>query len=79
MEWYRPGAIVLQCGADSLAGDKLGMFNLSMKGELLIGYNIAHYAYNHTLRAQAMLTASSSSRASMFPSFLSEVEGTQSR
>src|SRR5947207_12744119 len=32
MEWYRPGAIVLQCGADSLAGDKLGCFNLSMEG-----------------------------------------------
>ena len=23
MEWYRPGAVVLQCGADSLAGDRL--------------------------------------------------------
>lgn len=34
MEWYRPGAVVLQCGADSLAGDKLGCFNLNMKGEL---------------------------------------------
>ncbi|TIB33919.1 hypothetical protein E3P86_02905 [Wallemia ichthyophaga] len=32
MEYYRPGAVVLQCGADSLAGDKLGVFNLSMKG-----------------------------------------------
>lgn len=32
MECYRPSAIVLQLGADSLAGDKLGMFNLSMKG-----------------------------------------------
>ena len=32
MEWYRPGAIVLQCGADSLSGDRLGCFNLSMKG-----------------------------------------------
>lgn len=32
MDWYRPGAIVLQCGADSLAGDKLGCFNLSMRG-----------------------------------------------
>ena len=32
MEWYRPGAIVLQCGADSLAEDKLGVFNLSMRG-----------------------------------------------
>ncbi|CCO26445.1 histone deacetylase 1/2 [Rhizoctonia solani AG-1 IB] len=28
IEWYRPGAIVLQCGADSLSGDKLGVFNL---------------------------------------------------
>ncbi|CAH7687653.1 hypothetical protein PPACK8108_LOCUS22465, partial [Phakopsora pachyrhizi] len=32
MSWYRPGAIVLQCGADSLAEDKLGCFNLSMNG-----------------------------------------------
>lgn len=32
MDWYRPSAIVLQCGADSLSGDKLGCFNLSMKG-----------------------------------------------
>ncbi|KAJ3188232.1 Histone deacetylase 2 [Gaertneriomyces sp. JEL0708] len=29
---YKPNAIVLQCGADSLAGDRLGCFNLSMKG-----------------------------------------------
>ena len=32
MEVYRPSAIVLQCGADSLAGDRLGCFNLSLKG-----------------------------------------------
>ncbi|KAF8419890.1 hypothetical protein EV426DRAFT_262923 [Tirmania nivea] len=32
MEWYRPDAVVLQCGADSLSGDRLGCFNLSMKG-----------------------------------------------
>ena len=32
MDFYRPGAVVLQCGADSLAGDRLGCFNLSMKG-----------------------------------------------
>jgi len=32
MDWYRPGAIVLQCGADSLSGDRLGCFNLSLKG-----------------------------------------------
>ncbi|KAJ5386718.1 Histone deacetylase RPD3 [Penicillium cosmopolitanum] len=32
MEWYRPEAIVLQCGGDSLSGDRLGCFNLSMRG-----------------------------------------------
>ncbi|KAG8865119.1 hypothetical protein FRB96_000008 [Tulasnella sp. 330] len=45
MEWYRPGAVVLQCGADSLANDKLGVFNLSMHGHancvrFLRSYNI---------------------------------------
>eukprot|EP00899_Mesostigma_viride_P006007 jgi/Mesvir1/15407/Mv06591-RA.2 len=32
MEVYQPGAVVLQCGADSLSGDRLGSFNLSIKG-----------------------------------------------
>lgn len=32
MEYYRPEAVVLQCGADSLSGDRLGCFNLSMAG-----------------------------------------------
>lgn len=32
MEVYQPGAIVLQCGADSLSGDRLGCFNLSSEG-----------------------------------------------
>eukprot|EP01117_Protostelium_nocturnum_P018504 TRINITY_DN7752_c0_g1_i1.p1 TRINITY_DN7752_c0_g1~~TRINITY_DN7752_c0_g1_i1.p1 ORF type:complete len:433 (-),score=113.99 TRINITY_DN7752_c0_g1_i1:477-1775(-) len=32
MDFYRPTAIVLQCGADSLACDRLGCFNLSIKG-----------------------------------------------
>lgn len=32
MEWYRPGAVVLQCGADSLSGDRLGCFNLTLLG-----------------------------------------------
>lgn len=32
MEHYQPTAVVLQCGSDSLAGDKLGSFNLSMRG-----------------------------------------------
>ena len=33
MRTYNPGAIVLQCGTDSLSGDKLGCFNLSMRGK----------------------------------------------
>ena len=32
MEVFQPSAIVLQCGADSLAGDKLGCFNITMQG-----------------------------------------------
>ncbi|GLB34288.1 putative histone deacetylase [Lyophyllum shimeji] len=32
LEVFRPSAVVLQCGADSLAGDKLGCFNLTMHG-----------------------------------------------
>ncbi|XP_054804753.1 histone deacetylase 6-like [Prosopis cineraria] len=32
MEVYQPDAVVLQCGADSLSGDLLGPFNLSVKG-----------------------------------------------
>eukprot|EP00252_Welwitschia_mirabilis_P001265 TRINITY_DN1115_c0_g2_i1.p1 TRINITY_DN1115_c0_g2~~TRINITY_DN1115_c0_g2_i1.p1 ORF type:complete len:485 (-),score=107.55 TRINITY_DN1115_c0_g2_i1:389-1843(-) len=32
MEVYQPEAVVLQCGADSLTGDRLGCFNLSVKG-----------------------------------------------
>lgn len=32
VETFQPGAIVLQCGADSVTGDRLGCFNLSIKG-----------------------------------------------
>lgn len=32
MKRYRPGAIVFQCGTDSLSGDALGCFNLNMHG-----------------------------------------------
>jgi len=37
LESFRPQAIVLQCGADSLGGDRLGQFNLNIKahGECL--------------------------------------------
>jgi histone deacetylase 1/2 len=32
MDVYCPGAVVLQCGADLLAGDKFGYFNITMNG-----------------------------------------------
>lgn len=32
MQHYQPTAVILQCGADSLACDRLGCFNLSIKG-----------------------------------------------
>jgi histone deacetylase 1/2 len=32
MDFYRPSAIVFQGGADSLSGDRLGGFNLSIRG-----------------------------------------------
>ena len=32
MEIYQPTALVLQCGSDSLSGDRLGCFNLSVRG-----------------------------------------------
>jgi histone deacetylase 1/2 len=34
METYQPSAVVLQCGADSLSGDRLGCFNLTLKGKI---------------------------------------------
>ena len=34
MEMYQPSAVVLQCGADSLSGDRLGCFNLTIKGKV---------------------------------------------
>ncbi|KIJ57265.1 hypothetical protein M422DRAFT_150076 [Sphaerobolus stellatus SS14] len=35
LDWYRPSAVVLQLGADSLAGDKLGCFNITMEGHAM--------------------------------------------
>lgn len=37
MEHYNPTAIVLQCGADSLAGDKIGKFNVTTRGHAEAG------------------------------------------
>jgi len=35
MERFRPGAVILQCGADSLAHDRLGCFNLTLDGHAM--------------------------------------------
>ena len=32
MEVYTPGAVVLQCGADALVGDRIGAFSLTLEG-----------------------------------------------
>ena len=45
MAKYRPHALVVQLGADSLAYDKLGNFNLSIRGHgeclnFMLGYNL---------------------------------------
>lgn len=44
-EYYQPDVIVLQCGADSLTGDRLGDFNLTLRGhgkcvELIRSFNV---------------------------------------
>ena len=31
-EMFQPSAVVLCCGADSLSGDRVGCWNLSIKG-----------------------------------------------
>jgi histone deacetylase 1/2 len=45
MDRYRPSVVVMQLGADSLAYDKLGQFNLSIKGHgaclnYMIGFGV---------------------------------------
>jgi histone deacetylase 1/2 len=45
MEHFQPEAVLLQCGADSLSGDRLGCFNMSVKGhadcvEYMKGFNV---------------------------------------
>lgn len=46
VETYQPSAIVLQCGADSLAGDRLGCFNLSIDGGYLLVFIFFSQFYN---------------------------------
>jgi histone deacetylase 1/2 len=69
MEVYQPTAVVLQCGADSLTGDRLGCFNLTLKGhakcvEMMKSYNVpllilggGGYAIRNVARCWAYETA----------------------
>lgn len=43
METFQPSAVVLQCGADSLTGDRLGCFNLTVRGQLLPSSKVSKY------------------------------------
>lgn len=49
VECYAPAAIVLQCGADSLAGDRLGCFNLSIDGNAIVFLDCiySYFMYSH--------------------------------
>ncbi len=45
MEVYQPTAVAMCCGADSLSGDRLGCFNLSLEGhahciEFMAAFNV---------------------------------------
>ena len=40
MKMYDPSAIVLQCGADSLTGDRLGCFNLTLKVRRITNFTV---------------------------------------
>ncbi|RZF35358.1 hypothetical protein LSTR_LSTR016756 [Laodelphax striatellus] len=58
METFQPSAVVLQCGADSLTGDRLGCFNLTVRGELclmtiLVASRKYPFHYNLNIRIEA--------------------------
>lgn len=45
MDKFRPSAIIMQCGGDSLSGDRLGCFNLSIKGSVLFKILEKYYIF----------------------------------
>ena len=49
METYQPSAVVLQCGADSLSGDRLGCFNLSLKGYVIFLVSFLYITQSRTI------------------------------
>lgn len=76
MESYDPSAIVLQCGTDSLSGDKLGCLNLSMRGPLIFKFSCANQApIIDVLSLQDTLIVSDLSSPLTSPSCYSEAAG----
>jgi len=47
MEMYQPTALVLQCGADSLAGDRLGTKTLILHPHACVCVCVCVYLYPH--------------------------------
>lgn len=70
METYDPSAIVLQCGTDSLSGDKLGCLNLSMRGRVGCR-SIGFFAYPGQ---DTLIVSSSSSLSTNLYSSLEEAD-----
>src|SRR5687768_11782210 len=56
MQVFRPSAVVLQCGADSLDGDRLGPFNLTLKYFYILSLqtNRIIIKFSHATRLHAM-------------------------
>ncbi|XP_068319609.1 histone deacetylase 19-like [Pyrus communis] len=46
-EIFKPGAVVLLCGADSSSGDRLGCFNLSIKTGVALGAQVEDKMPHH--------------------------------
>lgn len=47
MDSFQPSAVVLQNGADSLNGDRLGTFNLTLRGKLFCNFFQNRYSSSH--------------------------------
>lgn len=75
METYQPSAVVLQCGADSLSGDRLGCFNLTLKGRPV--NRQPRDGFSSVPLIQVTPSASSSSKSTTCPSSCSAVAATR--
>jgi histone deacetylase 1/2 len=63
MEIYQPTALVLQCGSDSLSGDRLGCFNLSVRGHAECVRHMLSLIFCPRSSSEGAATRSATSRA----------------